>query len=335
MLKEVDIKNLVSQNNTLPIVDVRTPAEYEKGHIPGAINIPLFSNEERAVVGTLYKQVSKDKAYETGYKYVEPKLKSFLTRVQDIALDKELIVHCWRGGLRSRSFADYLNKNGFKASIIKGGYKSFRKIAIDDYPDNIQLNVLGGYTGSGKTKVLLKMQKLGYQVIDLEGIAKHKGSAFGAINNCKQPTPEQFENEIYCKFKKLDLSKPIWVEDESNSIGHVYITRKLFLKMREARLFFLDIPKDKRALELVNEYYLGNNDELEQNITKISKRLGGEKTNKAIEYLNKNDYYNVAMICLDYYDKYYLKGMQKRDANKTTIIKIEDINYNSIIEKLR
>ncbi|PLX07588.1 MAG: tRNA 2-selenouridine(34) synthase MnmH [Marinilabiliales bacterium] len=328
------MKEIVYGNLNLPVIDVRTPAEFEKGHIPGAVNIPLFTNEERAHVGTVYKQQSKEKAIELGYKYVNPKLNDYIEQSKKAAPKKKAIVHCWRGGMRSQSFADHLNKNGFNTGIIEGGYKAFRRVVLDDFPDNLNLKVLGGYTGSGKTPVLLKMKEQGHQVLDLEGIANHKGSAFGSIGCKPQPTPEQFENNLFWEFKELDCSKPIWLEDESSNIGHVAIQRKLFLQMREANLFFLDIPKEQRAKHLIDDYDVEHLEPLANAINRISKRLGGEKTKKALEYLENHDFFNVAILCLDYYDKYYYKGMMKRDSEKIIIVKHQSVDLDKIIKSL-
>ncbi len=334
MIIELDIEEYIGHKNHLPLIDVRSPAEFAKGHIPSAINIPLFSNQERAHVGTVYKKQSKEKAIELGYKYVNPKLNDFIRIAKNVAPKLEVVVHCWRGGMRSRSFAEHLQNNGFSAAIIKDGYKAYRKLALEGFAKNTKLYILGGYTGSGKTPILLRLKELGHQIIDLEGIAHHKGSAFGAIGCLAQPSPEQFENDLYWKWKELDISKPIWLEDESNNIGHVSIQRNLFLKMRESTLFFLDIPKEKRALHLIEDYCTGQTELLANSIKRISKRLGNERTNKALQLLNKQDFYNVALICLEYYDKYYYNGMKKRDPNKIKIIKSFDTNCENNIIKL-
>ncbi|MDZ7756525.1 tRNA 2-selenouridine(34) synthase MnmH [Rhodohalobacter sp.] len=338
MISDVSIKEALESSN--PIIDVRSPGEFESGHIPGATNIPLFSDEERAEVGTVYKQKSKEEATELGYSYVKPKLQSFITRSRDVAPDGNVTVHCWRGGMRSQAFGKHLTENGFEnVRIVTGGYKAYRNYVLSELGRPIEMNVLGGYTGSGKTYVLHELKKLGEQVVDLEGLANHKGSAFGGIDQGKQPTVEQFENNLHMEISKLDRDKPIWVEDESHNIGAVKIPMPFFDQKRNARLYFADIPKKERARHLVSEYAVCNNDELANSIHRISKRLGGLREKKAINFLKNENYFEVAMITLAYYDKYYLRSMERRDSNKVIHIKLPEVNHRqnavSILNKAK
>ena len=338
MISKIDIKNVFSAG--LPVIDVRSPGEFEKGHIPGAVNIPLFSNEERAHVGTVYKQESKEAAIEVGYTYVNPKLEDFITESFKVAPSGKVIIHCWRGGMRSSSFAEHLGKNGFKdIRIIIGGYKAYRNYILSELGNPLRLKVLGGYTGSGKTYILQELKKLGEQVIDLEGLANHKGSAFGAIGQKAQPTVEQFENNLYNELRKLDAGRDIWVEDESHSIGKVRIPMPFFNQMREAMLCFVDISKEERSKFLVDEYAVLDKQMLERSILQITKRLGGLNTKTAVENLRKANFYEVAMILLQYYDKTYLKGMSSRDSERVMKIPLPDTDhYNNakfILKKLK
>jgi len=312
MISEIKIEKVFSYY--LPIIDVRSPGEFNHGHIPEAINIPLFSNDERAHVGTVYKQNSKEAAIEIGYTYVEPKLKSFISDALKVAPNKKVIVHCWRGGMRSQSFAKHLSDNGFDdVKVIIGGYKSYRNLVLSDLEKPLNLKVLGGYTGSGKTQILKQLKKIGHQVIDLEGLANHKGSAFGGIGQKEQPTVEQFENNLHAVWRKLDLNKPIWVEDESHNIGKVKIPMQFFNQIRNSKLYFIEIPKSERAKFLVTEYANRNTEMLKESILRISKRLGDLNTKKSIQLLDEEKFYEVALISLHYYDKFYLKGMKKRN----------------------
>ncbi len=317
MLKEIDINTGLQLVNKLPIIDVRSPGEFEKGHIPGAVNIPLFSNSERAHVGTVYKKESKEKAMEIGLKYVEPKLNYFIKKAEEIAPEKSVIVHCWRGGMRSKAFAKHLHDNGFNnVSTIIGGYKSFRNYALNSFCTKAQLCTLGGYTGSGKTYILHRLQEMGEQVIDLEGLANHKGSAFGGIGQNKQPTIEQFENNLFWEWKNFDYSKTIWVEDESHRIGSVNIPMNLFENMKNEPLLFINLPQSERIKHLVDEYATFPKTELAISIDHISKRLGGENTKKALQCLEEDNFEFIAEIALKYYDKYYLRGLNKRESQK-------------------
>ena len=336
MISQITIKKALSMG--LPIIDVRSPGEFEKGHIPDANHLPLFSNDERAHIGMVYKQQSKEVAIEIGYEYVRPKLKKFISKALLLAPKGEVIVHCWRGGMRSRSFAKLLSDNGFSdVKVIIGGYKSYRNYVLYSLALPVRLCVLGGYTGSGKTQILKRLKHIENQVIDLEKLANHRGSAFGGIGKGKQPSVEQFENNLHCELNKLDLNRIIWVEDESHNIGKVKIPIQFFEQMRNANLFFVDIPKEERAKYLVVEYAGFDKQLLADSIRRISKRLGDLNTKNAIQHLENEKFYEVALLSLQYYDKLYLKGMKKRESTKVIQIPIQTVDplKNALkIEKL-
>jgi len=321
------LEHLHKAPGKLPLIDVRTPAEYEQGHIPGAVNIPLFSNEERAEVGTIYKQVSPNKAYDVAYKFVEPKLDDFVRQARRVASSRNAAVYCWRGGMRSRSFAEHLAGSGFTGiKVIEDGYKGFRRHALESFDAESGLVVLGGYTGSGKSRLLELMKREGHQVIDLEQLAHHRGSAFGGIGQAPQPTTEHFANLLYWEWRLLDHSKPIWVEDESMNIGKVNLPENFFKKLREVNVYFLDIPREQRAEFLVKEYAGLDSGKLAAAIGRISKRLGGVRTKESLEALERGDYYTTALITLEYYDKTYLKGLRQRDRSGVIVIESDKVD---------
>jgi len=313
-----------------PILDVRSPGEYQRAHIPGAISFPIFDDEERARVGTAYKQISKDKAIELGLELVGPKLAKWVKQAKKMAVDNTVLVHCWRGGMRSGSMAWLFETAGLKVKILVGGYKAYRNYVLSEFERKIPFVVLGGRTGSGKTDILLEMQKRGAQVIDLEGVAHHRGSAFGHLGLAPQPTSEHFENEVVTQLRQMDYQKPIWIEDESRHIGQVFMPLGLYTQLREAPILFLDIAAEYRLPYLVEVYAHYPKEDLEHAVGKIKKRLGGDFYKSAIEALEADDFRQVAAITLNYYDKAYVHGLQQRTPEQ-----IQEIVINTLDTSLQ
>jgi tRNA 2-selenouridine synthase len=325
MIHEIAIE--VFFRNPTALIDVRSPGEYRKGHVPGAVNIPLFSDEERTEVGTVYVKQSKEKAIELAYSYVNPKLDHFIVESKKAAPGKKVAVHCWRGGMRSQMFARHLHENGFpEVFVIAGGYKSYRNFVLKGFDNQSELRIVGGYTGSGKSYIIGHLRDKGQQVIDLEDMASHKGSAFGHIGKQDQPTSEQFENDLFKVWISLDHHKPIWLEDESRNIGGVNIPVNLYRQMLESPVFFLDIPREERAKHLVSEYAGAASGQLAESIGRLTRRLGGLNTSLALNYLKEQKFYEAAMTTLLYYDKSYLKGLSYRNREKIFTIMANDVN---------
>lgn len=319
----------------IAIIDVRSPGEFAKGHFPSAHNIDLFTDEERATVGTAYKQESKERAIELGYEFVTPKLNDFITQSLEVAPEKEVVVHCWRGGMRSNAFADHLLANGFKkVYVIEKGYKAFRNYVLALFEQDFDLKVLGGYTGSGKTEILHFLKKKGQQVIDLEGLANHRGSAFGGIDLPPQPTTEQFETNLFSLIRNFNSNQPIWLEDESKMIGNISIPNAFYFGMIEMPVYFLNIPLEKRIEHLVKTYAHLDPDKLADAIRRIVKKLGNDNAKVALEALENKNYNKVVEIVLFYYDKYYLKGLQKRQESLIKEIEITSANHEEIADFL-
>lgn len=313
---------------TYPILDVRSPGEFERAHIPGAISFPIFNNEERAKVGTTYKQVGKDQAIELGLEIVGPKLAKWVKEAKKRAKDNTLLVHCWRGGMRSGSMAWLFETAGIQVKILVGGYKAYRNYVLSEFDREIPFRVLGGKTGSGKTDILLEMQRRGVQVIDLEGIAHHRGSAFGHLGLAPQPTSEHFENLVVDQLRKMDYQRSIWIEDESRHIGQVYMPLGLYNQLRAAPLLFLDIDAKYRLPYLVEVYAHYPKEELAHAVGKIKKRLGGDHHKNALEALENDDFTQVAALTLHYYDKAYMHGLEQRPKEQIQQLVLNTLDAN-------
>jgi len=313
--KQLSIAEFIATKS--PVIDVRSPAEFIQGHIPGAHNLPLFTNEERALVGTLYKQKSRDVAMLEGLRIVGPKMANMVEEARSLGIDERIAVHCWRGGERSASIAWLLEKAGFADVVtLKGGYKAFRNLVLKSFENTYDLRVLSGYTGTGKTELLGYLKDLGQQIVDLEGLANHKGSSYGAIGEDPQPSTEHFENLLWSAMQHIDPNRPIWLEDESQLIGRVKIPDPFFAQIRSALCYFADMPREERAARLVEVYGKYPKNELAAATKRIEKKLGPQHCRTALEALEKDDLHSVAMITLTYYDKTYLHGLQKRDASR-------------------
>lgn len=293
------------------LLDVRSPGEYAQGHIPGAISFPLFTDEERARVGKMYKQTGKEEAMELGLRIVGPKMADFVKQAKKLAPNRRLAIHCWRGGQRSGSMAWLFRQSGFEVATLSGGYKAYRQHLLEFFGIvDLRLIVLGGQTGSGKTKVLHALREAGEQIIDLEALAHHKGSAFGFIGEQPQPTVEQFENDLFHALLTLNPSRRVWIENESKSIGRVFIPLDFWAKMKAAPLVNIEIPFDLRLQNLVNDYVLTDRAELQLAFEKIAKKLGGLHLKQALEALEQHDFQAAAKIALLYYDKTYQHNLQ-------------------------
>lgn len=315
-MQSVSATEFFSLSQTYPVIDVRTPAEFEHGHIPGAINIPLFTNEDRIEIGILYKQQGKQPAMLKGIELAGPRFADYVRKAEDAlkvtGVDGTLLVHCWRGGMRSAGMAWLFEWYGFKVYTLQKGYKAFRTMVLETFEKPYKLNILGGRTGSGKTLILHELGKLNENILDLEQLACHKGSAFGTLGENPAPTQEMFENESAVRLLGLQNDNPIWVEDESQNIGKRIIPNFFWAQMRAADIYYVDLPFEKRVDYLINEYGKFNKEELIISIEKIRKRLGNQHAKAAIEAINTGDLKKACEISLVYYDKSYTHGVAKR-----------------------
>ena len=275
----ITIDEFLSLRHQLPVIDVRSEHEYEAGHIRSATNIPLLNNAERVIVGTTYKQKGQDEAIQTGFRLVGPRLADIIEDSKKIG--KELIVHCWRGGMRSSNFCQFMAMTRTETHQLQGGYKAYRRLVLESFKKPLNFFSLTGCTGSGKTEILQALSGEGEQILDLEKIAHHKGSVFGGLMMPPQPTTEQFQNDIFEEILKLDRSKRIWIEDESIAIGKIFLPEDLWKQMTQSKLLEINVSKAVRINRLVREYGASDKQRFLEAMTKIVNKLGGQHYNAA------------------------------------------------------
>jgi len=324
MIRKITIQELMDLPVQVPMADVRTPAEFAQGHMPGAFNLPLFSNEERVKVGTTYKQESREAAILLGFDLAGPKWSGFIRTALEKAPEKKIAVHCWRGGMRSGAMAWALDLYGFQVHLVEGGYKRYRRWVLDQFEKTWPLRVVGGMTGSGKTWILHDLQRRGEQVIDLEELAQHQGSAYGTLGRLVQPSQEQFENDLAGQLHKLDKTRRIWVEDESLTIGKRMVPRTFWKGMQAAILFDIQAPAEIRVQALVKEYGSLDREFLVECTERIHKRLGPEQTKRAVTAIREGRMEDFIREVLVYYDKTYRTGLLGRDKSRIVPVPVQD-----------
>jgi len=352
-IEKITIQQFLKLSTQYPVLDVRSQGEYTHAHIPNAINVPLFTNDERKIVGTAYKQQSREIAIKLGLDFFGVKMKEIVEDVERItaefykrnAKQKDpvpplgggggILLHCWRGGMRSAAVAWLLDMYGFKVYTLTGGYKAYRNWVLQQFTLPYNFTIIGGFTGSGKTEVLHQLKKEDKIIIDLEALANHKGSAFGNMGT--QPSQEMFENvlskslyDISCTMNDENLTSTnhqpqapcIYIEDESQRIGNLQIPSNIWLQMRKSTIFFLEIPFEERLDFITAEYGKLSKEALVNAIIRIQKRLGGLETKNAINHLLENNAKESFRILLTYYDKWYLKGLNNRENLSAFLNKI-------------
>ena len=359
-IEKLHIDKFLELAKQYPVIDVRSPGEYNHARIPDAHHLPLFTDEERKVVGTTYKQQSREQAIKVGLDFFGPKMKIIVEEAEklignrQLAIDKDMInsenklpfancllLYCWRGGMRSAAVAWLLDVYGFKVYTLSGGYKKFRNYVLDIFNLPFPLKIIGGYTGSGKTELLRSLQQKGEKIIDLEAIAKHKGSAFGNIGMPDQPTQEMFENLLATELRKSSIvngqwsieesanspftihHSPIWLEDESQRIGQVNIPNGLWKNMRRSPVYFLDIPFEERLKHIVLEYGRLDPEKVIAAIDRISQKLGNLNAKTAISLLNEGKIAESFAILLKYYDRLYFKSLHNREGINSLLHTVE------------
>lgn len=335
MIQTISIEQIwLPAFSDIPTLDIRSPKEYEKGHIPGAVSLPLFCDDERSVIGTLYHKEGRQAAILKGFDITGPKWSALIRQALEIAPGQRVILHCWRGGMRSDAMAWALSLYGFDVFIIKGGYKSFRRWCYRQFSRGLPLVVLAGKTGANKTGILKTLSTMGEQVVDLEALACHQGSAYGSLGRLTQPTQEQFENQLASVLKDVDLSRTVWIEDESLTIGRNAIPQPLWQQLVKAPALTIEVPVEQRVEILHRQYGSLDKDFLTEATLKIRKRLGPDRTAAAIKWIQEGDMRAFIRQVLTYYDKAYLKS-NKNAADKpwTDVLTVNDIDDGQAVAR--
>ncbi len=332
---ELPVLDFLLLRNELPAADVRSEGEHLAGHIPGTVNIPLLNNEAREAVGIAYKNHGQLEAIRTGFKRVGPNLATLLERAEQLAGPKrELIAHCWRGGMRSDYFSRFCRMAALSCHTLQGGYKAFRKIAHDYFATEWNLKILGGLTGTGKTEILKALKQHGEQIIDLEELAQHRGSVFGGLLMPAQPTTEQFENNLFEQLLKLDKTRPVWVEDESVAIGKVFLPQAFWKRMAASPVFELQADKAIRVKRLVNEYARADVQLFLNALKDITNRLGHTAYQHAHKSVLAGNWADAIDCILNYYDKAYQNGLDRKQHRIVTRINWDGTDVQRVVQQL-
>jgi tRNA 2-selenouridine synthase len=290
-----------------PLIDVRSPSEFERGHWPGAFNLPLFSDDERAAVGTSYKQDGRLEAIHLGLRITGPKMADLAEQLDQFRGPDRLRLYCWRGGMRSASMAWLAQQIDLKPLLLQGGYKAYRQWAQTSFDQDWPLRIMGGRTGTGKTDLLLALENKGVAVLDLEGLANHRGSSFGGLGLPAQPSTEHYENLLA---EGLDQHQrqgagSIWLEAESIQVGRCRIPKGLFDQMQTAPVLEIQRSLEERVEQLVGVYGQQGAEALAEATNRISRRLGPQRTQQALEAIAEQDWATACRATLDYYDRCY------------------------------
>ncbi len=336
MVNRITIETFLAQHEADRIVlDVRTPAEYEQGHIVGALNLPLFTNEERVVVGTIYKKQSPEKALLKGLDFVGKKMPMYIKKAQKMSPSKKILVYCWRGGKRSGSLAWLLDMAGFDVQVIEGGYKKYRNAVLSFFDEKqFEFIVIGGKTGTGKTKILHQLTVQHAQVLDLEGLANHKGSSFGALGELPQPSSEHYEALIFETLRKFDVTKPIFIENESRMVGTCAVPLGVWEQYRKSTMISIEIPHQDRLHNLVFDYAKYDSDLLIAAFQRLEKKLGGLNFQKAVKAIENKKFEIAADLALGFYDKTYTFGLENNNFSNTIKLVFTHADFSIIAAEI-
>lgn len=323
------------------IIDVRTPAEFAEDHIPGAINCPVLSNEERITVGTIYKQVSPFEARKVGAALVAKNIAEHL-QTRFIAHPKSWrpLIYCWRGGQRSGAMSIILNQVGWAAHKLEGGYKTYRHDVLEKLAalsNKFKYRVICGPTGSGKSRFLYVLEKCGQQVIDLEDLAHHRGSLLGSWPDASQPSQKWFDTQLLQELQKFDVTKPVYVEAESNKIGRIAVPDALVTALHQSECLLLEVPMEIRVGGLLEDYrhYLQAPDKLIEQLQGLSRFHGAKVLEHWTNLIERGDFSMLVSELLTlHYDPSYLRATVKHFAllDKAMRIPVNDLSEKSLLK---
>jgi tRNA 2-selenouridine synthase len=335
MVKPTDIVTFIDEvKRGVPLLDTRSPNEHASGHIPGALNLPLLNNEERHEVGITYKQRGRDAAVRLGYELVGHKFASYIDHAKSHAPEGKVLIYCWRGGIRSNTMAWLLSSAGMEVSLLDGGYKSFRHWCLSLFERSWPLMVVSGKTGAGKTEVLKELERCGEAALDMEGLANHRGSAFGGLGLGDQPTQEMFENRFAWALSHHQQCNRMWIENESRFIGKVRIPDTFFNQSSMANLISIERELEARAKRILSEYGDYDKEALAEKTRGITKRMGGDRVKMSIEALEAGDMMGWVLPLLEYYDKNYEHAINERKGKYERVIQVRNQETSEIAQEL-
>lgn len=337
VFQDISIDELLSLKNKreLAVIDVRSPSEYKDATIPGSINIPFFNDEERAEVGTIYKQVSVQAAKERGLEIVSAKLPAFVKEFAE--LEGRKAVFCWRGGMRSRTTATVLALMGIEVFRLEGGYRTYRNWVVDKLETaelKPQAYVLNGHTGSGKTTILHRLNEEGYPTLDLEGMANHRGSVFGQIG-LEPSNQKKFDSLLIEKIQRVQQSPYVLFEGESKRIGKVAIPDFVLEKKEQGIQLFIDLPIEERIAHILEDYQPWDHEqECLEAFTRIKRRIHTPIANQIEVDLKSGNYSSAVGLLLEYYyDPLYDHTADQFPEDRKIIIKVNKIE--EAVESIR
>lgn len=316
------------------VIDVRTPDEFAEDHVPGAINCPVLTNAERAQVGTLHAQRSGFEARKLGAALIARNIAGIVERFHDKPLDWTPLVYCWRGGQRSRSLAHVLNEIGWRAAHLHGGYRAYRRRVVErlaTLPQRFAYRVVCGMTGSGKSRLLWALQAESAQVLDLEDLAKHRGSLLGDLPDQPQPTQKRFESLLLDELQRFDLARPVIVESESKRIGRLQVPDALLDAMRAAPCLRVELPTASRVALLKEEYahFLADPELLAQRLAPLIPLYGKATVERWNAQAQSGAFDElVESLLVEHYDPTYARAIERNfpDFPRALVAALEGID---------